>query len=202
MLRRKKIEDRRGIVGFLDANAAFLVQKCIFEYARARSGVFSSKLFKEAAFASALESSRWRNYPLALRHVSMAIEHALRKPAGADALAMREGLVGAVAEICQRYPLPEGFEQDFWSGAQDMIAQRIRRAGLAPPHAIKDLPKETAREFFEHLPMHAQVRANDFELITNNQRVNLCRIHEDFLAAADGEALTAALVRAGAAAAR
>ena len=49
MTGRAELED------FLDRQAAFMVQKCIYEYARARSGVLSSKLFKEPAFKAALE---------------------------------------------------------------------------------------------------------------------------------------------------
>jgi hypothetical protein len=41
--------------------------------------------------------------------------------------------------------------------------------------------------------LHADVRALDFELITNNLRANLCRAHEDFIALADCPALVAAL---------
>ena len=41
---------------FLDRQAAFMVQKCIYEYARARSGVLSSKLFK-----GPLSRRRWKN---------------------------------------------------------------------------------------------------------------------------------------------
>ena len=45
----------RELDDFMDSQAAFLVQKCIFEYARARSGILSEKLFREPAFAAAME---------------------------------------------------------------------------------------------------------------------------------------------------
>jgi hypothetical protein len=187
------------LADFLDSRAAFMVQKCLFEYSRARSGVLSQKLFKEAAFREALETARWRNYPLCLRHVAVMAEHALRQAAADRAPAMREGLIAVIAEICRRYPVPQGFEPAFWEQTFEQISRRIRQAGLAAPHAIKDLPKETAREFFQSLPVHKDVRAHDFELITNNLRVNLCRAYDDFIAAADLRVLAEALIEASAA---
>ena len=200
--RRPAIASFSQLADFLDSRAAFMVQKCLFEYSRARSGLLSPKLFKEAAFREAMETARWRNYPLCLRHVAVMVEHALRLPAGDRAPAMREGLIAAVGNVCRRYPIPEGFEPSFWEDSLDQVARRLRQAGLAAPHAIKDLPKETAQEFFENLPLHGDVRAHDFELITNNLRVNLCRAYDDFVAAADPETLTAALVGCGAPAAQ
>jgi len=126
------------------------------------------------------------------------VEHALRPHAGAEGMAMREGLIAAVGHVCGRYPVPAGFDADFWTGAHERIARRIRHAGLAAPHAVKDLPTETAKEFFAGLPIHADLRGYDFELVTNNIRVNLCRAHEDFLGAADLPAVAKALVADGA----
>ena len=197
-LRRKPaISDLPALSDFLDSRAAFLVQKCLYEYSRARSGILSSKLFKEAAFKEAMEAARWGNYPLCLQHVTIMVEHTLRAGAGNEAGAMREGLIVGVAAVCHRYPVPKGFDAGFWRAADHRVAQRVRLAGLAAPHPIKDLPQETASEFLEKLPIHADLRQFDFELVTNNLRVNLCRAHEDFLAMADAPALVSALVAAG-----
>jgi hypothetical protein len=195
--RKPRLTGAPELADFMDSRAAFMVQKCVYEYARARSGLLSSKLFKEAAFRTELEKARWGNYPLALRSVAVMVEHTLRPAAVGDAPAMREGLIAAVDEICRRYPLPEGFSADFWLSARDDIARRIRQAGLAAPHAIKDIPLETAREFFRRLPIHPDLRSHDFELVTNNLRVNLCRAYEDLLEVADCPALARSLAAAG-----
>jgi hypothetical protein len=191
--RKPSISDLNALEDFLDRRTAFMVQKCIFEYSRARSGLLSEKLFKEGTFRQAVEEARWRNYPLCLQSVALMIEHALRPHAPDDPGPMRRGLVAAVGNVCARYPVPEGFESEFWVDAEERIARRLHQAGLAAPHAIKDIPRETAREFFDNLPMHADVRAFDFELITNNLRANLCRAHEDFIAVADRPALVSVL---------
>lgn len=179
---------------FIDSRTAFIVQKCIFEYARARSGILSPKLFKEPAFRAAVEESRWRNYPLCLQSTALMVEHALRPHAGDRAGMVRQGLIAIVGDICRIYPVPDGFPADFWAQANIRIRRRIDQAGLAAPHAIKDLPRETAREFFGQLPIHADLRSYDRELVTNNLRANLCRAHEDFLASADVPALIHALI--------
>jgi hypothetical protein len=192
--RRTAIGTRAELATFLDRQAAFLVQKCIFEYSRARSGVLSPQLFKEAAFKAAVEKARWRNYPLCLQNSALMVEHTLRPQAKESAPAMREGLIAVVGAVCRKYPTPAGVEKDFWTDSGKQIAQRIRQAGLAAPRPVKDIPHDTAEAFFAGLPIHSDLTSFDFELITNNIRVNLCRAYEDFIAAANQQALIAALV--------
>ena len=197
LLRRKTtIRSRAELATFLDRQSAFMVQKCIFEYARARSGLLSSKLFKEAPFKAAIDDARWRNYPLCLQSAALMVEQALRAEAGAAAPAMREGLIAAVEDVCRRYPVPAGVEPDFWTRAEADIVRRIRQAGLAGPRPVKDFPLETAKAFFDRLPLHPDLTSFDFQLVTNNLRSNLCRAHEDFVAAADLPALVEDLVAA------
>ncbi len=197
-LRRKPpIGSSAALANFLDRQASFMVQKCIYEYARARSGVLSSKLFKEDSFKAAVEAASWRNYPICLQNAAVMVEHTLRDPAGSAAGDMRNGLAAAVAIVCRRYPVPRGFEDEFWTVAQARIAQRIHQVGLAPPRRVKDIPQDSSRLFFAGLPIHPDLRSFDFELVTNNLRVNLCRAYEDFIAAADLPAVTRALIAAG-----
>lgn len=195
--RKPPITSVAALEEFVDSRAAFMVQKCIFEYARARSGILSPKLFKEPAFRAAVEQSRWLNYPLCLQNVALMAEHVLRPHAGAQGAAMRRGLAVMVANICARYPVPPGSAADFWSEANTRIRRRIDQAGLAGPRPVKDLPHETAREFFSRLPIHADLRSYDRELVTNNLRANLCRAHDDLLATADVPALARSVIASG-----
>lgn len=190
---RRRIVNRPDLEEFLDRRAAFMVQKCIFEYSRARSGVLSTKLFKEVAFKSAVEDARWRNYPLCLQNAALMVELALRVAAGEAAPAMRDGLIATVGAVCRRYAPPAGQPADFWVRAEEQIARRIRQSGLSPVRPVKDIPHETAEAFFAALPIHTDLTSFDFELVTNNLRVNLCRAYEDFIAVADLPVLVAAL---------
>ena len=46
--RWRPISDMRELADFIDENSAFLVQKAIYEYSRARAGHYSKVLFAEA----------------------------------------------------------------------------------------------------------------------------------------------------------
>ena len=72
--RRRPIRDARALADFIDENSAFLVQKAIYEYSRARAGHYSKVLFAEADFHKAVEQSRWRAYPLGLAMVAEVVD--------------------------------------------------------------------------------------------------------------------------------
>jgi hypothetical protein len=189
-----RISDGHALRGFLDRRSAFMVQKSVFEYSRARSGLLSSKLFKEPAFVAAADEARWRNYPLCLEIHAVMAEHALRPHAGSEAEAVRRALCGTATAICATYPVPKGFDAGFWRLAAERIERRIVRSGLGGLRPVKDIPHEIAEEFFRNMPIHDDLRSFDFELITNNLRVNLCRAHDDLLATADLPALSQAMI--------
>ena len=54
------IRDAQGLADFIDQHAAFLMQKGIYEYSRARAGHYAKVLFRESGFQEAVERSRWR----------------------------------------------------------------------------------------------------------------------------------------------
>ena len=174
---------------FADSHAAFLVQKCVYEYARARSGTLSSALFKEKAFVAALERSRWGNYPICLGHVLLMVDAVMRRHATDRVAALTDGLVDVGARVTARYDVPAGMAPDFWASAHHYVEGRLRRASLAAPHPVKDIAKDDFRTFFDQLPIHESLRGYDFSLVRNNLRVNLCRAHETFLARLDGPVL-------------
>lgn len=186
-----------ALADFIDERAAFTVQKCVFEYARARSGTMSQKLFKEQAFRDAVDASRWLGYPIGLVDVSEAVLSTLRDDGTAVGPDAVEGLIRTAQSVTRRYPVPEGFEPDFWEAARAAVEERLRRASLAPPRFVKDIPKDTARAFFDILPIHPEVRKNDFELIRNTLCANLCRVSDDLAQRLDRPALVRALAAAG-----
>src|SRR3546814_8157501 len=47
LFRSPPIADVAALADFIDERAAFTVQKCVYEYSRARAGTMSQKLFKE-----------------------------------------------------------------------------------------------------------------------------------------------------------
>jgi hypothetical protein len=188
------IESLTDMEDFLDTRSAFMVQKCVFEYSRARVGVLWQKLFSEEGFKAAISHSAWQNYPLCLENIAVMVEHVLRPYAGDHGEEMRAGMTTAAANVTDRYPIPEGFEARFWADARERISARIERAGLPPPRLVKDLPKETIKEFFDELPIHESLRGDDFILVQNNLRSNLCQMHDEFVARADLPALARSVI--------
>src|SRR3954447_15796472 len=67
---RPPIGDVPALAAFIDENAAFLMQKGIYEYSRARAGHYSKVLFREPGFQAAVETARWCAYPLGLAMVT------------------------------------------------------------------------------------------------------------------------------------
>src|SRR5213080_3939170 len=62
------------LADFIDEQSAFLTQKGIYEYSRARAGHYAKVLFRESGFQEAVERSRWRAYPLGLAMVAELVE--------------------------------------------------------------------------------------------------------------------------------
>jgi hypothetical protein len=187
------VDTIRALDECVDSHAAFLVQKCIYEYCRARSGVLAAKLFREPSFVAAMNRSRWQNYPICLGHVAVMVEGALRPHVGDSILGLTDGIVAAVERVTAGHEAAAGMEAGFWIAARRRIEERLRHASLAAPRAVKEIPKEDYQAFFDQLPIHESLRGHDFLLVRNNLRVNLCRAYETFIARADLPVLARAI---------
>lgn len=67
--RAEPIAERGALMAFLDAQAAFLTQKGMFEYSRARAGPYGNVLFSDEVFLAELEKARWIAFPVGLAMV-------------------------------------------------------------------------------------------------------------------------------------
>jgi len=86
------INEPGDLAEFIDMQAAFLAQKGIYEYSRARAGHYAKVLFAEVSFQHAVEQSRWRAFPLGLAIVTEIVEGLLRRHAGDDRRAVLDSL--------------------------------------------------------------------------------------------------------------
>ena len=75
--------DRKAFMDFLETQTAFLTQKGIFEFSRARAGPYGKVLFSDTVFLEELEKSRWVAFPVILAMVGEVLEGALL-PASCD----------------------------------------------------------------------------------------------------------------------
>ncbi len=195
--RRPPVADARALADFIDAHAAFVVQKGIYEYSRARAGHYSKVLFKERQFLDALERSRWQAYPLGLAMVGELVEGVLRPLAGDDgrrqlALASLRDLVVSVFD---RYPQPAALDAHTWSEARAELVRRLDLVGLHPPKRAFEICDPFVRAYFDLLPISADLRRSEFPTIHAYLKVTLCNVHDELTRRMDGPALVAALLQ-------
>jgi hypothetical protein len=192
-LRRKPpIRDAIAVGTFIDENAAFLVQKGIYEYSRARAGHYAKVLFKEPGFHAAVEVSRWSAYPVGLAMVAEMVEGVLRANA-ADRDAALDMVSALALGIFDRYPVPAALGQQAWSEQRAELARQLQLIGLHPPKRAIDIPEQWAQAYFDLLPIHEKLRGRDFPTTRNYLRVTMCNIHDEFIERLDVPAMAASL---------
>ena len=195
---RPPVRDTQELAQFIDENAAFLVQKGIYEYARARAGHYAKVLFKESMFAEAVERSRWTAYPLGLAMVGELVEGVLRSSAGVDRSQQLETLRALVLSVFDRYQTPAVLGATSWSQMRSELEQRLQLIGLHPPKRAFEIPGPFARAYFDLMPIHKQLRASEFPTLHGYLKVTLCNIHDELTKRLDAEAVASSLrARAG-----
>jgi hypothetical protein len=191
--RAPPICDIGALADFIDGNAAFLMQKGIYEYSRARAGHYAKILFREPEFQQAVEQSRWRAYPLGLAMVAELVEGALRPHVADDRDAAHDALVALALSIFDRYPVPAALGDIAWSEARRDLKQRLDRINLHPPKFAKDIPEPFAQAYFSLMPIHQKLRTHEFPTIRNYLRVTMCNIHDELTRRMDASAMAALL---------
>lgn len=193
--RKPPIRDQTTAATFIDENAAFLVQKGIYEYSRARAGHYSKVLFREAGFQAAVEVSRWRAYPLGLLMVTEMAEGVLRANV-TDRHAALDGLSTLALGVFDHYPVPAALGAQTWSELRVELTRQLALIGLHPPKRAMDIPEQWAQTYFDLMPIHEKLRGRDFPTTRNYLRVTLCNIHDEFVKRLDSPAMAASLGRA------
>lgn len=183
------VADAGALADFIDQRASFMIQKSVFEYSRARAGIMWEKLFKEPGFKEAIDVARWRGYPLALANVVEMVEGALRARADGREEELLAAMVRLSRSVIHRYPVPPHEPPHFWAEAEAWLDTRLGGIQAEPPKPVKDIPLSTAEQMFDLLPIHPSIRTEDFMMVRNHLRTNLCRMYEDFIERAQPDPL-------------
>jgi len=191
--KRPRAADWAGLEDFVARNASFIVNRTMYEYARARAGLFAEKLFREPEFQAAIEANRWKAFPIGVGVVAELSEGRLRPHCRDRELALVEAMVQLAGRVVGRYPVPPGQTPEEWDGARDAMQLRLRHAGLAAPKAPQDVPDATFPELFALMPIHPDLMKLDFEVVRNNMRGTMFRIADSFAAEVDAAAVAARL---------
>jgi hypothetical protein len=178
--RGEPIRDREALKGFIDAQAAFIAQKCVTEFCRVRAGVQWTKLFGEEQFQTALERSRWKSFAATLAQVSEMVEGAMRRATGEQGLS--SAIEGVARDIIEAHARHSGAPRDFAARAVTLVALGLERAeARSEPQAVRHIPEATFDEVFDSLPLVEIARGQDEDYVLNNLRMNLVAAHEEFL---------------------
>jgi hypothetical protein len=197
---RPPIRDLEALADFIDAQSAFIVQKGIYEYSRARAGHYAKVLFAEKGFAQSVEHARWQAYPLGLAMVGEMIEGVLASQlTGMSRRQMLDQLIPVVLSVFDRYPIPPSIGEEAWLEARREHAHRLDLAGGHARKRVMDIPEPLAETYFAMMPIHEKLRGRDLQTTRNYLRVSLCNIHDELVERMDRAALQRALA-AGAAA--
>lgn len=178
---------------FIDRHAAFLVQKGMYEYSRARAGPYSKVLFREQGFLDAIEISRWRAYPLGLAMVGELVDGVLRPFMGNERQAALEALSAIVLEIFDRYPVPAALGAAEWSDLRQELVRQLGLIGTHQPKLAKDIPARFTKQYFALMPIHEKLRGSDYPTIRNYLRVTMCNIWDELTKRIDAPAVAALL---------
>jgi len=187
------IADRKAFMDFLDTQSAFLAQKGMFEYSRARAGPYGNVLFSDAVFLEELEKSRWVAFPVMLAMVSEALEGALRPAAGDHRNEVLLGVSAAALAIFGRYPTPATQNPEVWMEARRQLEHDLTLIGLHGIKRVMDIPIRYVDRYVASMPIHEKLRAKDAPTIHNYLRTNLCNVHDLFVQRADVPALVKVL---------
>lgn len=177
--RRRPIRTGRDLADFIDGNSAFIIQKAIYEYSRARAGHYSKVLFSEPEFQQAVERSRWRAYPLGLAMVAEVADSVLRSQSAADRPREFEALVAIVLSVFDRYQPPGVLGERVWRELRADLEGRLWGINLHAPKRAMDIPGPYVQLYFDLMPIHEKLRGRDLPTTHNYLSVTLCNIHDE-----------------------
>lgn len=194
--RKPPIREIRDLAEFIDEQSAFLTQKGIHDYARARSGPYAKTLFNEPEFIDALEKSRWQAYPLGLAMIGELVEGVLRPHAGGDAGLVLDELTDVVLAVFDRYPIPAPIGREAWLDTRSELALKLDRVRMHPPKRAIDIPETYSKRYFGLMPFHKTMLTADEPTARGYLRINLANLHGELVKRMDAPAI-AELLRKG-----
>jgi hypothetical protein len=189
------VTNGQELADFLAAQTAYVAQRSVIEYCRARTGLNWDKLALEQQFRDRLEVCRWEAYAIVLAEVAELALIPLRRDGAAGPQAYLRGLVAAAHAALLRHPVPS--HRSSWSDAADTIERHLARAVLAAPRPVHLLGVQSADAIFDLLPIHADLRPQDREMFQNSVRFAICGAFDAMSRCFQVPALEAALVAAG-----
>jgi hypothetical protein len=187
---RPTVATLHELADFLAAQTAYVSQRTVLEYCRARTGLNWDKLYREQAFVDSLEVCRWEAYAEVLAEVAELALILLRRQSPVDPQLYLPGLASAAHAALLRHPVPG--HRNSWDAAFAAVEHHLAQALLATPRAVHLTGVGTADAIFAHLPIHPDLRREDREMFRNSMRFALCRVYDEMTRRFDVAALAPA----------
>ena len=182
------------LADFIDQQAAFVAQKGIYEYSRARAGHYAKVLFKEPEFQAACDVSRWQTFPLGLAMVGELVEGVLLPAWRGDRAALDDAVRALVLVGVRSLSGAGGAGQpQIWAQLRAELDQHLKRIGLHPPKWAMDIPEPFWERYFDLMPIHEKLRTRDALTTRSYLRVTMINIHDQLTKRMDAAALADAL---------
>lgn len=195
--RSPPIRNSEELTEFISANAAFVAQKGIYEYARARAGHYAKVLFGEEGFRQAVEVSRWRAYPLGLAMVGEVATIVLQERTSLERQAVLRNVSDLALSAFDHWDAPAALDAAIWRELRSELIVRLDRIGLHPPKRAMDIPEPFAEAYFALMPIHESLRGPDFPTLKSYLKVTLCNVHDELTKRLDAPAIEVELGRQG-----
>ena len=179
LLRRKPaLRTPQQLADFINEQAAFVVQKGIYDYSRARAGHYSKVMLADAGFQKALDRSRWRAFPLGLAMVGETVESVLAPQTGGDRRGALDPLIRLVLSVYDRYPRPDVVTEEEWSAGRAELALHLDRLSTHPPKRIIDIPVPFADRYFAMMPFDKPFLTPDAPTARGFMQLQLIKVQE------------------------
>lgn len=186
------------LADFIDEQAAYLMQKGIYEYARARTGPHAKKMLFEDDFHRSVDRARWSAFPLGLVMVGEMVEGVLWPHSGENAEERRaviDELIDLVLSVFDRYPVPEAVGRDAWLDSRSEVALKLDQISMHPPKRVIDIPEPYGERYFAMMPIHEVWRSRDAPTTLNFLKLNLVNIRDELVKRMDAAAMVEQLRR-------
>jgi hypothetical protein len=190
LLRRKPaIVSPAQLADFIDEQSAFLAQKGIYDYTRARTGHFSKVMLADEGFQKALNRSRWRAFPLGLAMVGETVESVLAEHAEGDRRRELDPLIKLVLGVYDRYPKPAELTDEEWAAGRADLALHLERLSTHPPKRIIDIPVPFAERYFAMMPFDKPFLTADAPTARGFMQLQLVKVQDELINRMDGAAM-------------
>jgi len=180
--REAPVQDAAALRQFVAEHTAYIAQKCATEYCRGKAGTFGQDLFREKPFLDLLAVCRWETYVAALGDVLLLVERYLRPQTQSEdeALLLKRKLALFYTAIIRTHEPPPNRP----GGWDEAIAEFEKRMATALPHQAAnpaDLCRETVKRLHATLPIHKNLRLDDYEVVRGLVRFQFIWLWEKML---------------------